>query len=48
MILEGISQCWFLMICGYMQRWKIQAEANDEVERLLSSEPASSEEVLDI
>lgn len=30
------------------ERWKIQAEANDEVERLLSSEPASSEEVLDI
>lgn len=30
------------------ERWKIQAEANDEVERLLSSEPASSEQALDI
>ncbi|KAF7149970.1 hypothetical protein RHSIM_Rhsim02G0244700 [Rhododendron simsii] len=29
-------------------RWKIQAEANDEVERLLSSEPTTSEQVLDI
>ncbi|XP_058203586.1 uncharacterized protein LOC131317912 isoform X2 [Rhododendron vialii] len=30
------------------ERWKIQAEANDEVERLLSSEPTTSEQVLDI
>ncbi|KAE9451948.1 hypothetical protein C3L33_16149, partial [Rhododendron williamsianum] len=28
-------------------RWKIQAEANDEVERLLSSEPTTSEQLMD-
>lgn len=27
------------------ERWKLQAEANDEVERLLSSEPLPSEQV---
>jgi hypothetical protein len=28
-----------------MQRWKMQAEANDEAERLLSSQPIPLDEV---
>ncbi|KAL8141591.1 hypothetical protein V2J09_014623 [Rumex salicifolius] len=27
------------------ERWKLQAEANDEVERLLSTEPLSNEQI---
>jgi hypothetical protein len=28
---------------GLMQRWRLQAEANDEAERLLSSQPVTTE-----
>ncbi|XP_028084488.1 uncharacterized protein LOC114285622 isoform X1 [Camellia sinensis] len=45
-IAEQIQQ--IMEIENLEEGWRIQAEANDEVERLLSSETTSSEQVLDV
>lgn len=36
---------FYFPLSEYMQEWRIQAEANDEVERLLRSQPISTEHV---